>query len=183
MSNGNLFERWGRLVNRRRRSILVVALIGVLIGLVWGTGVIGQLQGAGGFNAPSSQSQLESSLATAAFGRDAGDVVVLYSSPTLLVRSPVFRSAVTSTLAKLPRAAVLSSTTYWSSGSAQFVSSNGHDTFAVLEMKGSSDDDRKNSFDAIKADLNAPGLHTSVGGLVPTDQALSSQTTKDIKRA
>src|ERR1022692_1794462 len=142
-----------------------------------------QTKGAGGYNAPSSQSQLESSLATAAFGRDAGDVVVLYSSPTLLVRSPVFRSAVTSTLAKLPRADVLSSTTYWSSGSAQFVSSNGHDTFAVLEMKGSSDDDRKNSFDAIKADLNAPGLHTSVGGLVPTDEALSNQTTKDIKRA
>ena len=183
MSNGNLFERWGRLVSRRRRSILVVAMIGVLIGLVWGTGVIGQLQGAGGFNAPNGQSQLESSLATASFGRDAGDVVVLYSSPTLSVRSPVFRSAVTSTLAKLPRADVLSSTTYWSSGSTQFVSSNGHDTFAVLEMKGSSDDDRQNSFDAIKADLNAPGLHTSVGGLVPTDQALSSQTTKDIKRA
>jgi RND superfamily putative drug exporter len=183
MSNGNLFERWGRLVSRRRRSILVVALIGVLIGLVWGTGVIGQLQGAGGFNAPNSQSQLESRLATAAFGRDAGDVVVVYSSPTRTVRSAAFRSAVTSTMAKLPRADVLSSMTYWTTGSAQFISSDGHDTYAVLEMKGSSDDDRQNSFDAIKADLSAPGLHTSVGGLVPTDEALSNQTTKDIKRA
>lgn len=183
MKHVNLFESWGRVVIRRRRSILVVAVIGVLFGVVWGTGVIGQLQSAGGFNAPSSASQTESALATSAFGRDAGDVVVLYSSPTKSVHSSSFQSAVTSTLAKLPRADVLSSATYWSTGSSQFVSSNGHETFAVLEMKGVTDDDRQNSFDAIKADLNAPGLSTSVGGLVPTDESLSNQTTKDIRRA
>jgi uncharacterized membrane protein YdfJ with MMPL/SSD domain len=183
MNNVNLFERWGRLVCRRRKSILVVAMIGVLVGLVWGTGVIGQLQSAGGFNAPSSQSQTESNLATQYFGRDAGDVVVLYSSSATTVASPSFKSAVTATLSKLPRADVLSSVTYWSTGSQEFVSSNGHATFAVLEMKGTTDDDRQHSFDAIKADLKAPGLTTSVGGLVPTDEALSNITTKDIGRA
>jgi RND superfamily putative drug exporter len=179
----NLFESWGRVVIRRRRSILVIAVIGVLFGVVWGTGVIGQLQSAGGFNAPNSASETESALATSAFGRDAGDVVVLYSSATKSVHSSAFQGSVTSTLAKLPRADVLSSTTYWSTRSLQFVSSNGHETFAVLEMKGSNDDDRRNSYDAIKADLNAPGLTTSVGGLVPTDESLSNQTTKDIGRA
>jgi RND superfamily putative drug exporter len=179
----NLFESWGRVVIRRRRSILVTGVIGVLFGVVWGTGVIGQLQGAGGFNAPNSASQTESALATSAFGRDAGDVVVLYSSATKSVHSSAFQSAVTSTMAKLPRADVLSSATYWSTGSSQFVSANAHETFAVLEMKGSNDDDRQNSYDAIKADLNAPGLSTSVGGLVPTDESLSNQTTKDIRRA
>jgi RND superfamily putative drug exporter len=183
MNEVNLFDSWGRFVSRRRRSILIVAFVGVLIGLVWGTGVIGQLQSAGGFNAPNSQSQTESNLATTYFGRDAGDVVVLYSSSSKTVRSPEFRSAVTSTLAKLPHADVLSTTTFWSSGSAQFVSANQHATFAVLEMKGLTDDDRQNSFDAIKADLNAPGLTTSIGGLVPTDEALSAQTSKDIGRA
>src|ERR1700689_88172 len=113
MKHVNLFESWGRVVIRRRRSILVVAVIGVLFGVVWGTGVIGQLQSAGGFNAPYSASQTESALATSAFGRDAGDVVVLYSSSTTSVHSSAFQSAVTSTLAKLPRADVLSSATYW----------------------------------------------------------------------
>lgn len=183
MNHLNLFESWGRVVIRRRRSILVIAVIGVLFGVVWGTGVIGQLQSAGGFNAPNSASETESALATGAFGRDAGDVVVLYSSATTPVHSSAFQGAVTSTLAKLPRADVLSSATYWSTGSSQFVSANGHETFAVLEMKGSNDDDRQNSYDAIKADLNAPGLTTSVGGLVPTDESLSNQTTKDIRRA
>jgi uncharacterized membrane protein YdfJ with MMPL/SSD domain len=183
VNNVNLFESWGRVVFRRRRTILIVALIGVLVGLVWGTGVIAQLQSAGGFNAPNSQSQMENNLATKYFGRDAGDVVVLYSSSAKTVKSASFRGAVTNTLSKLPRADVLSSTTYWSSRSSQFVSANGHATFAVLEMRGSTDDDRQNSFDAIKSHLNAPGLTTSIGGLVPTDEALSTQTTKDIGRA
>jgi RND superfamily putative drug exporter len=126
---------------------------------------------------------LENTLATKYFGRDAGDVVVLYSSSAKTVQSASFRGAVTSTLSKLPRADVLSSTTYWSSGSSQFVSADDHATFAVLEMKGATDDERQNSFDSIKPDLNAPGLTTSIGGLVPTDEALSTQTTKDIGRA
>jgi uncharacterized membrane protein YdfJ with MMPL/SSD domain len=183
MKNLNLFDTWGRFVSRQRRSILIIASVGVLIGLAWGTGVIGQLQNAGGFSAPKSQSQMESNLATTYFGRDAGDVVVLYSSPSKTVDSPAFRSAVTSTLAELSSADVLSTTTFWSSGSARFVSVNQHATFAVLEMKGLTDDDRQNSFDAIKTHLNAPGLTTSIGGLVPTDEALSAQTTKDIGRA
>ena len=183
MNDNNIFERWGRFVSRRRRRILIIALIGVLVGLVWGTGVIGQLQSAGGFNAPNSQSQLENNLATKYFGRDAGDVVVLYSSANKTVASSSFHNAVTGTLSKLSSADVLSSATYWSTGSPQFVSSNAHATFAVLEMKGATDDERQSSFDAIKADLNAPGLTTSIGGLVPTDEALSTQTSKDIGRA
>jgi trehalose monomycolate/heme transporter len=183
MNEVNLFDSWGRFVSRRRRGVLTIAFVGVVIGLVWGTGVIGQLQSAGGFNAPNSQSQAESKLATNYFGRDTGDVVVLYSSASKSVASPAFRRAVTSTLSKLSHADVLSTTTYWSSKSPQFVSSNGHATFAVLEMKGTTDDDRQNSFDAIKAHLDAPGLTTSIGGLVPTDEALSAQTTKDIGRA
>ena len=183
MNQASLFEKWGRLVSRRRRSILIVALIGVLVGVGWGTSVLGALQSAGGFNAPNGQSQQELNLATKVFGRDAGDVVVLYSSKSATVSSSRFESAVTSTLDKLPRADVLSAATYWSSHSKQFVSRDGHDTFAVLELKGATDDDRQNSFDAIKTDLNAPGLSTSIGGLVPTDEALSDATTHDIKRA
>jgi len=53
------------------------------------------VQTAGGLDAPDSQSQHEANLAIQAFGRDAGDVVVLYSSPTLTTASPAFRSAVT----------------------------------------------------------------------------------------
>src|ERR1700740_3604469 len=97
-----MFERWGRTVYRRRRLVLAIAAIGVVGFAVWGTGVFGALQKAGGFNAPGSQSPQETNLAAKTFGRDAGDVVVLYSSKTMTVRDPAFKSAVTATLAALP---------------------------------------------------------------------------------
>ncbi len=99
----SVFERWGRTAYRRRRLILVIALLVAVVGGVWGTTIFAKVQTAGGFDAPDSQSQHEADLATQAFGRDAGDVVVLYSSKTLTTASPAFRSAVTGTLAALPR--------------------------------------------------------------------------------
>jgi trehalose monomycolate/heme transporter len=178
-----MFEGWGRVIYRRRRLVLVVALIVVAFAAAWGTGVFGRLQSSGGFTPPDSQSQQSSNLATAAFGRDAGDVVILYSSPTLSVRSPAFRAAVTHALAGLPSNRVESAATYWSTRSPQFVSANGRETYAVLELAGASDSARQSNYDAIKGQLDAPGLRTEVGGLVPTDEAINKEVNSNIGRA
>ncbi len=183
MDQVNVFERWGRTVHRRRRLVLVIASLAVVFAVVWGTGVFGQLQTAGGFYAPNSPSQRAASQASNTFGRDAGDVVVLYGSRSEAVRSPAFRAAVEHTLSVLPHADVLSVTTYWSSGSSRFISTDGHETDAVLELRGTTDTARQNSYDAIKTRLGARGIDTTVGGLVPTDETISNQTTKDIGRA
>jgi RND superfamily putative drug exporter len=161
----------------------VIALLGMVFAGVWGTGVFSKLQTAGGFNAPNSQSEQASSLATNAFGRDAGDIVVLYSSTTLTTASPAFRSAVISTLAALPHSKVESYQTYWSTRSPQFVSSSGRQTYAVLELKGSADTARQSNYDAIKNQLSAPGLRTQVGGAIPTNEAISKQVTSNIGKA
>src|SRR5580658_1666203 len=168
----SVFDRWGRTVYRRRRLILVIALLVAATGAVWGTTIFAKVQTAGGFNAPNSQSQHEANLATSTFGRDAGDVVVLYSSKTLTTASPAFRSAVTRTLAALPNSKVESYATYWSTRSRQFVSASGHQTYAVLELAGASDTARQNNYDAIKTGLGAPGLRSHVGGVVPTDETI-----------
>jgi uncharacterized membrane protein YdfJ with MMPL/SSD domain len=179
----SIFERWGRANYRHRRLILVIALLVAGIGAVWGTSIFAKVQTAGGFDAPDSQSQHEASLATQAFGRDAGDVVVLYSSPTLTTASPAFRSAVTSTLAALPRGQAESYASYWSTGSRSFVSASGHQTYAVIELAGASDTARQDNYDAIKTQLGAPGLRSQVGGVVPTDETIGQQTTASITRA
>jgi uncharacterized membrane protein YdfJ with MMPL/SSD domain len=179
----SIFERWGRTAYRRRRLILVLALLVAVLGGVWGTTIFGRAQTAGGFDAPHSPSQREAGLATQAFGRDAGDVVVLYSSPAETVAAPAFRSAVTGTLAALPRRAVASYATYWSTRSRSFVSASGRQTYAVIELAGASDTARQNSYDAIKSELGAPGLRSQVGGVVPTDETIDQQTTASISRA
>jgi RND superfamily putative drug exporter len=178
-----MFESWGRIVYRRRRLVLEIALIGIALVASWSTGVFGQLQSSGGFTPPDSQSQQASNLAAAAFGRNAGDVVVLYSSPTQTVRSRAFRTEVTSVLARLPRSRVDSVATYWSTGSPQFVGASGRETYAVIELAGSNDGARQKSYDAIKWQLLSPWLQTRAGGAVPAYEAISHEVTADIGRA
>jgi len=179
----SIFNRWGRTAYRRRRLILVIALLVAAVGALWGTSIFAKVQTAGGFDAPNSQSQHEANLATSAFGRDAGDVVVLYSSKTLTTASPAFRSAVTAALTALPHSKVASYATYWSTGSPQFVSASGKQTYAVIELAGPSDTARQDSYDAIKTQLGAPGLRSQVGGVVPTDETIDKQVTANITRA
>jgi trehalose monomycolate/heme transporter len=179
----SVFERWGHTAYRRRRLILLIALLAAVLGGAWGTSIFGKAQTAGGFDAPHSQSQHEASLATQAFGRDAGDVVVLYSSPTFTTAAPAFRSAVTRTLAALPHSKVESYATYWSTRSPRFVSANGRQTYAVIELAGSGDTARQANYDAIKGDLSAAGLRSQVGGVVPTNETIGQQTTASITRA
>jgi len=178
-----MFETWGRVVYRRRRLVLAIAGIGLIFAAVWGTGVFAKLQTAGGFNAPSSQSQQETNLAARTFGRGSGDVVVLYSARTPIAASAADQAAVTRTLTSLPRGRVESYATYWSTHSAQFVSASGRQTYAVIQLAGGTDAARIVNFDAIKSSLAVPGLRTQVGGFIPTEAAINKQVTGDIGRA
>jgi uncharacterized membrane protein YdfJ with MMPL/SSD domain len=178
-----MFEAWGRLIYRRRRLVLAAALLIVAFTAVWGTGVFSRLQSAGGFTAPGSQSDRAAALATRAFGRDASDVVVLYSSRSMTVADPAFRHAVTSALAALPRPDVASVASYWSTGSTRFVSTSGHQTYAVIGLTGSGDAARITDFDAIRSKLAAPGLTEHAGGQIPTEEAINKQVRSDIGRA
>ena len=178
-----MFEAWGRFIYRRRRLVLVAALVVVAGAAVWGTGVFGSLQSGGGFTAPGSQSQQESNLATRAFGRDTADAVVLYRSDTMTVRDPAYQRAVTRALAALPRGTVLSAVTYWTAHSPQFVGAGGHETYAVLRLAGGNDAAQMNTYRAISGKLGVPGLTVHVGGQIPTELAINSQVKSDIGRA
>ncbi len=178
-----MFERWGHFVYRRRKVVLLLAALTMAGAVVWGTGVFGSLQSAGGFTAPGSQSNQASDLATQAFGRDTADVVVLYRSATQTVHDPAYREAVTRTLAALPRDKVLSVATYWSTGSAQFAGAGGHATYAVLRLAGADDAALINSYQAISGRLGVPGLTEQAGGQIPTEQAINKEVKSDIGRA
>jgi trehalose monomycolate/heme transporter len=178
-----MFETWGRFVYRRRRLVLVVAAVVVAAAAVWGTGVFSRLQSGGGFTPPGSQSQQANDLATRAFGRDTADVVVLYRSPSLTVRDPAYRAAVSKSLSALPTDKVLSYQTYWSTGSPLFAGRGGHETYAVLRLAGDSDSAQMKTYQAIGGELGAPGLTTRVGGQIPTEVAINSEVKADIGRA
>jgi len=178
-----MFEAWGRIIFRRRRLVIAVGVIAVVLAAIWGTGVFGRLQSAGGFVPPGSESQQEANLAAKSFGPAAGDVVLLYTSASQTVRSPAYKAAVSASLAGLPGSRIRAAQTYWSTGSPAFVSANGRVTYALLELAGGGDAAKIKNFDAIQRDLSAPGLTVQAGGQIPTEAAINKEVTSDIGRA
>jgi trehalose monomycolate/heme transporter len=177
-----MFESLGRLMFRRRRWVLAAAGVFVVVAAVWGTGVFGSLAG-GGFEDPDSDSARAAQQAKQAFGRHAADVVVLYSSPTLTVDDPAFRTPAQRTLAALPKRYVAKMTSYWNTKAPALVSADRHATYAVLELTGADGDARQDALAAIRDDLAAPGLTTKVGGEVAVDHDGDMQVARDIARA
>src|SRR5688500_18101136 len=98
-----MFESLGRVIYRRRRWVVALALAFVAFAGVWGTGVFSAMTG-GGFEDPDSDSSRAAEVAERELGRAGGDVVILYSSDDLTVDDPAYAEAVTTSLQALPAA-------------------------------------------------------------------------------
>jgi uncharacterized membrane protein YdfJ with MMPL/SSD domain len=177
-----MFESLGRFMVRRRRWVLAGAGVFVAVAAVWGTGVFGSLAGAG-FEDPDSDSVRAAEQVNRVFGRHQADVVVLYSSPTLTVDDPAFRTSAKRTLDALPDRYVAKVTTYWDSKALQLVSADRHATYAVLELTGPDGDARQDALAEITDEVAAPGLTTRVGGAVAVGRDGDTQVARDIARA
>src|SRR3954469_1260664 len=171
-----MFEALGRVIYRRRRWVVSLALLLVAAAAVWGTGVFGKLTGAG-FDDPGSESSHAAEVAATHLGRDSADVVVLYSSRDETVDDPAFRDAVTTTLDSLPADQVARTTTFWSTGAAPLVSEDRHATYAVLTLGPAGDAAE------VRDHVQAPGLTTRVGGNAVINEDINSKVSADIGRA
>ena len=171
-----MFEALGRVIYRRRRWVVALALLAVVAAAVWGVGVFGRLTGAG-FDDPNSESAHAAEVATAQLGRDSADVVVLYSSRNATVDDPAFRDAVTRTLDALPTGEVSRTLTYWETGAAPLVSNDRHATYAVLTLGPAGDAAQ------VRDHVQAPGLTTRVGGNAVINEDINSKVSADIGRA
>lgn len=177
-----MFEAWGRLVYRRRWPVLLAALAALVFAAVWGTGVFGALKSADGFTTPGSESHQAAAIADRDLGRSAADVIVLYRSKDRTVDDPAFRSAVTAALSALPREHVAAVNTYWSTGSAAFVSADRRSTYAVLRLAGAEAQQRTDSYEAIRdrvAEVGG-GLTAKAGGYLPVETAINERVSADI---
>jgi RND superfamily putative drug exporter len=176
-----MFEALGRVTYRRRRWVVGLALLFVVFGAVWGTGVFGSLTG-GGFEDPDSESSRAAAVAAEKLGRGGGDVVALYRSDDLTVDDPAFRESVTSTIDALPDDVVAKATTFWTSGAPFLVSHDRHATYAVLTLKGD-EEQRTEGLAAIEDDLAAPGLETQIGGGTAINHDVNARVSSDIATA
>ena len=175
-------KTWGQFVARRSWAVLLAAVAVVLVAAAYGVGVFGSLSN-GGFDDPATDSAKELALEQATFPGRETDLVVVYSSPTLKVQEAAFRTAVTDTLSALPAADVAGAITWYATQSPGLVSTDGHATRVVLTLAGTTQDEKSHHWDAVKGDLSAPGLSTSVGGPWAVFGDVNEQVSADIARA
>jgi uncharacterized membrane protein YdfJ with MMPL/SSD domain len=177
-----MFDSLGHFVHRRRRWVMAAALLFVVVASVWGTQVFGALK-SGGFDDPAAESTRATKLIDQRIGPAAGDLVVLYESPSMTVDTPAFRDAVTGTLAKLPKDQVLGATTYWGTHAPGLVSRDRHATYAAIRLAGADEAARQKTYDKIKEGLVAPGVTTLRGGSVAVASQLNANVAKGLARA
>jgi RND superfamily putative drug exporter len=175
-----MFAAWGALVHRRRWLVIGIVLAVTVLGGGWGLGVFGALQ-QGGYTDPASQSSTAGDLVDDTFGKQAGDVVVVYTAQAgHTIADPVIATAARAVLHSLPPDAVLSTMSYWDHGFPQFVTPDHRHALASITLTTG---DPAAAYRAIEHRLAIPGLTAQVGGQVPTQAAMSEGSRADLTMA
>ncbi|WP_148612404.1 MMPL family transporter [Nocardioides rubriscoriae] len=182
-----MIDRWGALVARRARAVLVLGLLVTLGAAAYGVGVFGALS-QGGFDDPQSESARELALERDTFGNRSVDVVAIYSSPTLTADDPAFRQAVADVVAAIPAQAVASVVSYAdvpAEQAAAMVSDDGHAAQVLISLAGESQDDYLDNYDLVEPALesDAPGIETDVAGSFAVYSDVNEITSEDLERA
>lgn len=172
-----MFAAWGALVYRRRWLVVALVLVATVAGGAWGSGVFAQLD-QGGYTDPASQSQRAGDLADRTFGKQAGDVVVLYTAPPGHTVDEA-TGAARRVLHALPPDAVRSAVSYWDTRSPRLVTPDHRHALASITLTG----DATAAYRRIESDLAVPGLTEQVGGQVPIQVATADRSRSDLTLA
>src|SRR5215469_8064561 len=123
-----------RALYRARWIVLLLGLAMALGAGLFGSGLFPLLK-AGGFEDPNSQSAQAEKLLDTQLGGSTTDIVILMRSDGLSPTDPTFASAATGLLDMLKaRREVGSVISYYSTGSPRFLSRDGHETFALVQL-------------------------------------------------
>ena len=178
-----MLSRLGSAFYRARWIILIVSLFVVVGMALYGFGVFGSLK-SGGFADPASESTRADTLLASKLSGAAPDVIVLMSSNTLKATDPAFANAAQTMLTTLQaRPEVKSVNSYYSTHSEQFLSRDGHQTFAVVQLASQDESIKEQDFKTIQPFITSPTLDVTTGGTVAVNVAMNKQVGADLERA
>jgi trehalose monomycolate/heme transporter len=178
-----MLSRFGGFLYTARIAVVIVSLLAVGGAAAYGFGVFGTLKSAG-FTVPTSQSARAQDFVDAHLGASTSDLVILLHSDTLSVTDPAFQQAATGMLNTLAhRQEVAGVTSYYGTHSANFLSTDGHSTFALVHLATTGNQTKDQAYDAVAPLMTAPPLQVTLGGALLVNRQLSQQIGKDIERA
>ncbi|HZV26085.1 MAG TPA: MMPL family transporter [Acidothermaceae bacterium] len=179
-----MFERLGGRVFARRKQVLVVALLLLILGGIWGGSVSKHLS-SGGYYDPHSESVRAGYDINHKLDVPTQDAIVLFTSQQP-ISDPTVQRNIETALALLPRDQVPSYTTYWTSHQPQQLSTNGRATYVTLSLTGKTDATQEHALAVARdtlANANLPGITVQYGGTVTLNKEISGQVSTDLRRA
>ncbi|MFE9744293.1 MMPL family transporter [Saccharothrix saharensis] len=165
-----MFAKWGSLAYRRRWVVLIATAALAVVGGIWGLGVFDRLS-QGGYEAPTSEAARANEVAQDAFGRQGGDVLAVYDTT-----DPAKLQRIAAELADLPTDAVLKV-------QPPFPSPESGKSLVVVTLRSGDSNTQLKQYEQIAGELAVDGLAPQVGGLVPTQKAISDMSASDLTKA
>ena len=156
-----MLASFGRGLYRTRWGVLIVAMIAVVGAALYGFGVFGALK-SGGFQDPQAQSTAAQNLFLSQLKASSTDAVVLLQDDQATVTQPDFQNSAQTMITQLQaRPEVAAVTSYYSTHSASFISTDGHETFLLLRLTGPNKDSQ---WATLRPLITSANLHVTFGG-------------------
>ncbi len=180
-----VFERLGAAVYRRRRLVLISALIGIVFFAVLGVQALPKLD-SGGFNDPGSDSAAVSEILQSEFDSPDADLIVALTGE-LPADDPRFAELGKSLTTKVAAiGGVKRVASYWLTPSPSLISSDGKGAVLLVTYDPAGGVSNSDITDEVKAVLAAADLGKTqvyLGGSSVVGQAITGQISSDLARS
>ncbi|GAA2343125.1 MMPL family transporter [Dactylosporangium salmoneum] len=175
-----MLYRYGSLIHRRARLVLVIAVLLIAGAAVAGAGVFGRLQG-GGFDDPGSESSKAQRLIDERFGGRA-NLVLLAHATGGSVDAPDAAAAGRDLAAALQREpGVRDVVSYWSAGVPDLRSADGADAIVLAHVDGDATQRRERAGQLIERyAADGPALHVRAGGETAVNLDVNGQVARSL---
>ncbi|SES42755.1 putative drug exporter of the RND superfamily [Lentzea albida] len=167
-----MFAKWGSIAYRRRWVVLIATVLLAVLGGVWGIGVFDKLS-QGGYEAPSSEAARADKVAEEAFGRQNGDVIVIYRGD---FANPLELKKIADHISGFPKDDVLKAV-------GPVPSDDKQQALVAITLTSGDSNEQIKQFQDVEPQLAIDGFSRQVGGLVPTQKAINDMSQEDLTRA
>jgi uncharacterized membrane protein YdfJ with MMPL/SSD domain len=180
-----MFSRWGRFIYRRRRPVLLLA---ILFGIAMATfaGKAAAELSAGGWLDPGSESNAVATRLADDFGAGKGTLVLVYEGPDGGdATSPAFQGAVGRSVEGLEGNSLVDAIVgYAQTGDSRFISTDGRSAYVVVQLDVS-DEASVEHLPELEAAIAQPGdgIRLLLGGYGPLTRDSAHQSEQDLVRA
>ncbi|HEX6346167.1 MMPL family transporter [Umezawaea sp.] len=163
---------------------MIATLVLTVMGGMWGLGVFDRLS-EGGFGDPTSEAARATKLVEDTFGRQGGDVVVMYTAPNgSTIDTPVVKSRIETALAGLPTDAVKTVASYYNLPQPNpFGTADKSKALVAITLQAFDSNTQLKDFARISDQLTLDGLETQFAGQIPIQKTISEMSGADLVRA